>query len=371
MALLKDGGHGGNVYVAARELGKGIGRLIDFSASINPLGPSPRALRAIVRARALIQHYPDPECWTLRQALAKHWRLNADQFVVGNGSTELIHLLPLALSLRHLLVVGPTFSEYAKAMARAGGRVSMVMADRAMGYAQPIERALELVKASGRRGNGRQSFDAIMLCNPNSPTGQACDAVEVMELARLSARLGIQLIVDETFAEYCEEHSILPVAMPDSRAVVLRSFTKFYGLPGLRVGYMVAAAQIAQRIRAHQPPWSVNAVAQEAARAALNDRHHAERSRSFMSRERTRFQRALEQLPDCAPFPSHANFFLMELPVGWRASVVTERLRRHGLLIRDCSAVPGLNERTVRMAVRTRADNDRLVRVLAGLLRRG
>lgn len=371
MALLKVGGHGGNVYVAARELGKGIGRLVDFSASINPLGPSPRALQAIVRARGLIQHYPDPECWTLREALAKHWRLQADQFVVGNGSTEVIHLLPLALSLRHLLVVGPTFSEYAKAMSRVGGRVSMVMADRAMGYAPPIKQALQVVKANDQRGKGRQIFDAVVLCNPNSPTGQACDAVEVMTLARLSERQGIQLIVDETFAEYCEERSILPLARQDSRAIVLRSFTKFYGLPGLRVGYMVAAGDIAQRIRTHQPPWSVNAVAQEAARAALNDRHHAARSRSYMAREQLRFHGSLEQLPGCTPFPSHANFVLMELPVGWRASVVTERLRRQGLLIRDCSAVPGLSERMVRMAVRTRADNDRLVRVLFRLLRRG
>jgi threonine-phosphate decarboxylase len=371
VALLKDGGHGGNVYVAARELGKGIGRLIDFSASINPLGPSPRALRAIVRARALIQHYPDPECWALRQSLAKHWRLNADQFVVGNGSTELIHLLPLALPLRHVLVVGPTFSEYAKAIERAGGRVSMVMADRAMGYTPPIERTLELVKASGRRGKVRHSFDAIVLCNPNSPTGQVCDADEVMTLARLCERHSIQLVVDETFAEYCEERSILPVAVPRSRAIVLRSFTKFYGLPGLRVGYLVTAGEIAQRIHSYQPPWSVNTFAQEAARAALNDHHHAKRSRSFMSRERSRFQGLLKQLPGCAVFPSQANFILMELPVGWGASVLTERLRRRGLLIRDCSAVPGLNERMMRMAVRTRADNDRLAGALASLLRRG
>lgn len=371
MALLKDGGHGGNVYVAARELGKGIGRLIDFSASINPLGPSPRALQAIVRARGLIQHYPDPECWTLRQALARHWRLNADHFVVGNGSTELIHLLPRALLLRHLLVIGPAFSEYAKAMAGTGGRVSMVMADRAMGYAPPLERAFELVKTRGRRGTGRRSFDAVVLCNPNSPTGRACDAVEVMKLARLAERQGMQLIVDETFAEYCEERSILPAAVGASQALVLRSFTKFYGLPGLRAGYLVGEAQTLARIREHQPPWSVNAVAQEAASAALNDRRHAERSRSFMIRERRRFQTSLDQLPGCAAFPSQANFVLMELPVGWRASVVTAQLRRQGLLIRDCSAVPGLNERTVRMAVRTRADNDRLSRVLAGLLRRG
>jgi threonine-phosphate decarboxylase len=151
-------------------------------------------------------------------------------------------------------------------------------------------------------------------------------------------------------------------------AIVLRSFTKFFGLPGLRIGYLIATADMAQRIRVSQAPWSVNALAQEAACAALIDRRHAARSRSFMLRERARFE-ALLTKAGCVLFPSEANFVLVELPLGWQARNVAGALRRQGLLIRDCSSVSGLNARSIRVAVRTSTENNRLARALTHLFR--
>lgn len=357
-------GHGGDVYGAARELGRGVHRLLDFSASINPLGPSPRALRAIHGAEALISHYPDPACWDLRQALASHWGRPADAFLIGNGSTELIHLLPQALQIRHLLIVGPTFSEYATAMNRSAGRVSMVMGERADGYRLSVGQVMAAMQRTAQAGRGQPAMDAVLLCNPNSPTGHTYEAETVGKLARLAARRRVWCIVDETFAEYCTGTSILSRVLP-ARTIVLRSFTKFYGLPGLRVGYAVAKADVIARMGAQLPPWSVNMLAQRAAVAALQDVRHAGRSVRFMARERARFQKALTRLPDCTVFPSAANFLLIELPVGQRATVVVAALGRQGLLIRDCSQVPGLNDRSVRVAVRTRADNDRLLQALS------
>lgn len=360
-------GHGGDVHTAVRELGRGFHRLLDFSASINPLGPSTSALRAFNRALPLLRHYPDPTCWDLRQALAAHWRRPAEEFLVGNGSTELIHLLPAALQIRHLLLVGPTFSEYGAAMTGCGGRVSMVMADRADGYRPPIEDLQALLQGPSRGGNHRQPIDAVLLCNPNSPTGQVCDAATVRRMARLAARRGLWFLVDETFAEYCSDASILSQA-PLARTVVLRSFTKFYGLPGLRVGYVTAVPRLIERVAAHQPPWSVNMPAQRAATAALRDRRHARLSLRFMERERARLLKRLEQLPGCSAFPSAANFILMELPPRLKAGTAVAALRQEGLLIRDCSQVPGLNSRSVRVAVRTRAENDRLLKAFSRVL---
>ncbi len=365
---MTENGHGGDVYAASRELHRSIDHLIDFSASINPLGPSPSVWRAITRARHSLGHYPDPECWDLRRTLASRWRRPPDQIVVGNGSSELIHALPLALGIRHLLVIGPMFSEYATAMTRSGGRVTMVSADREEGYAPPLDRALRLMRASGRSRQGRRTIDAVVLCNPNSPTGQACDADEVMKVARAAERYRLWMIVDETFVEYCEGRSILPRVAALMRVIVLRSLTKFYGLPGLRVGYAISRVEVIQQLRRQQPPWTVNAIAQAAAVAALNDTRHAQRSLSFMMRERARFMTLLATLPGCVVFPSHANFIFMELPVGWHAREVTARLRRESLLIRDCSAVPGLHSRSIRVAVRTKRENNRLVRALSGLL---
>lgn len=361
-------GHGGDVYAASRELHRDINQLIDFSASINPLGPSPNVWRAITRSRHVLQHYPDPGCWALRQALASKWDRLPEHIVVGAGSSELIHALPRALALQHLLIIGPTFSEYAKAMTRAGGRVTMVVAERQENYAPPLGHALRLMKASARRGHRPHEIDAVVLCNPNSPTGQACEAGAVMEVARAAERHRLWLIVDETFAEYYERGSVISQASMLTRVVVLRSLTKFYGLPGLRVGYAISQSNVSHQLHRQQPPWSVNAVAQVAALAALKDDGYARQSLSFMARERARFTARLAELPGCVVFPSHANFILMELPAGWYAKNMTARLRRDGLLVRDCSVIPGLHSRSVRVAVRTRRDNDRLVKALSRLL---
>lgn len=360
--------HGGDVYAAARELGRDVRHVLDFSASINPLGPSPAARRTIGQANELLLHYPDPACWDLRQALATFWDRSPEEFLIGNGSTELIHLLPAALQIRHLLILGPTFSEYAAAMARVGGRISTVMAARADGYRPPLEQVLLALDKLPTQKPSMPPVDAVMLCNPNSPTGQACDAAMVRKLARRAARLGQWCIVDETFAEYCEQVSIMPEDLPP-RTIVLRSFTKFYGLPGLRVGYVVASPKVIQQIGAQQPPWSVNMLAQRAAQMALHDRRHSQRSIRFMERERARFVKGLEQIPGCSMFPSVANFLLGELPARLKAARLVPMLRRQGLLIRDCSQVPGLNDRSIRVAVRSRADNDRLLGALADILR--
>lgn len=365
MARLKRQVHGGNVFAASRDLSLDLAKLIDFSASINPLGPSPRVWRAITNASHLLTHYPDPDCWELRQALAKLWQRSPTHIVIGNGSTELIDALPRALKIRHLLVVQPTFSEYAASMARIGGRVSAVYAVRAEQYAQPIDRLCRLME---RRRKGSDAFHGIMLCNPNSPSGQACSVDEVQRLARTAQRCGVWLLIDEAFADYCPERSFISQASSWSRVVILRSLTKFYALPGLRIGYAVAQPSVIESLRRQVPPWSVNTVGQVAALAALEDSTHARNSLQFMAKERERFGELLAALPGCSVMPTDANYFLVELRRGLHAREATEQLRKEGLLIRDCSSVPGCNARSIRLAVRSRQENDRLIQALSTLL---
>ena len=367
MARLKRPVHGGDVYAASRDLGRDLRQIIDFSASINPLGPSPHVWGAITGARHLLGYYPDPESWSLREALAKCWQCDPRQIVVGNGSTELIDTIPRALKIRHLLVVRPTFSEYAASMARAGGRVTALYATRKERYALPIDRLCRLMET---RRSGPCAIDGVVLCNPNSPTGQACRVDDIARLARTAQRRGIWLVIDEAFTDYCPERSVLPLATSWPRVVILRSLTKFYGLPGLRVGYAVARPSVVQSLRRQLPPWSVNAMGQVAALAALNDTVHTRKSVRFMTKERERFATLLAALPGCAVMPAYANYLFMELPRGWYARGVTDRLRGEGLLIRDCSAVPGANARSIRLAVRSQRENDRLIQVFSRLLRR-
>ncbi|MCA1958358.1 MAG: threonine-phosphate decarboxylase CobD [Nitrospira sp.] len=357
--------HGGNIYAVARELDCRPDAIVDFSASINPLGPSPMVWKAIAAARQFVTHYPDTSCWELRQALGHRWGIDPEQIVVGNGSMELIDAIPRALKLRRLLIVHPTFSEYERAMARAGGSVVTVYAQREQDYAIPIDHLVQLLDSS--KGRAR-SFEGLVLCNPNSPTGRACSVEAISHLAKLAARRKLWLVLDEAFADYCPERSVLPQAASWPRVIVLRSMTKFYALPGLRVGYAVASRSVVRRLRAQLPPWSVNAIGQVAALAALGDKAHAEKSLRFMGRARARFVSLLSTLPDCRVIEPSANYVFVELPQGWQAETMAARLKRQGLLIRDCSSVPGVSARAIRVAVRRPSENNRLIKALSTLL---
>lgn len=366
MVVKEARGHGGNVYAAARDLRRSVRTILDFSASINPLGPSPDVRRTLAAGMRLIEHYPDPDCVSLRRVLASRWKLSPEHFVIGNGSTELIDLIPRALQIRSALIVGPTFSEYADALHRAGVRIRAVLAMRSDGYRPPLEKVMRYFRLHGKKG---QAPDCIFLCNPNSPTGQACEGSELMSVIKKADRLRTWIVLDETFVEYCHECSMLPCLSRYPRLLLLRSFTKFYALPGLRIGYSVSSPRTAAVLRQSQPPWSVNALAQRAAEMAIQDRVHTRRSLRYLRLERERLVGELSSLPGLTLFPSRANFLLLELPKPHRAVVVAAELRRQGLLIRDCSRVPGLTTRTIRVAVRARSENDRLIACFAKILR--
>lgn len=365
MARLKGRLHGGDVYAAAREAACDPKEILDFSASINPLGPSPLVWKAIAAARPLLGHYPDTDCWNMRRVVAEQWGINPEQIVAGNGSTELIDVIPRALNIRCLLLIQPAFSEYAAAMARTGGRIVTLSAERNEQYAIPIDRLCRLIESNG---NGLSTIDGVMLCNPNSPTGRACSPQDVARVAKVAHRQGLWLIVDEAFADYCPELSVLPQAAAWPHVVVLRSLTKLYALPGLRVGYAVARQATARRLQRHLPSWSVNMMGQVAACAALSDKAHVRKSLQFMTKERRRFMELLEALPGCVVTPACANYVFIDLPQGYHAGRVAGALRRQGILIRDCSSIPGAHAGAVRFAVRAPHENDRLILALSRIL---
>lgn len=359
--------HGGNVHAAARELRRPIGSILDFSASINPLGPSPKAVRALVDAAQFVQHYPDPDCVSLKRAIERRWHISPERIVVGNGSTELIDVIPRALSIRSAVIVGPTYAEYGRAVGHAGGRTSMVMAKKEEAYRPPLEQVLHELS---RQRRARPAIDAVFICHPNSPTGRPCRPQDLHALFGAAARAGAWVIVDESFIEYCDALTCVPQLLAHSCLLILRSFTKFYGLPGLRIGYSLSSPRVAELLKRHLPPWSVNMVAQRAAEAALVDDRHAGRCLAHVGRERARVATRLSSLYGLTVIPSSANFLLIELPRLFLASAITAELRRRGMLIRDCSSTEGCTARMVRIAVRAKPDNDRLLAALAGLLRR-
>jgi len=347
--------HGGNVYAASRELSLPIPSILDFSASINPLGMAPGAVQAIKDGIKLLAHYPDPDCHELKMALSDSLQVDPACLCLGNGSTELIYLLPLALNLRRALVLGPTFSGYARAVAVAGGKSAVLLADPEDGFR---------IRVSQAKQSLTHSFDAVFVCNPNNPTGQGLTKQEILELWEAARHVGVPLIVDEAFIEYCESDSVVREAATRAGLLVLRSFTKFYGMPGLRVGYLVAEPGMIRRIQAAQAPWSMNTLAQYAAAASLGDHDYAKRSRILISVERPRLVAMLKTLGGFEPQPSCANFLFVRLPAPLMSTDLAAATRRQGVLIRDCASFERLDQRWIRVAVRTAPDSARLFNVL-------
>ena len=374
--LIPPARHGGNVHAASRENDRPIPQLLDFSASINPLGVPPFVRRALVNAIPYSIHYPDPYGDDLRKQIGQSFRIDPESIMLGNGSAELIFLLPRALSIRHGLVLGPPFMEFERALALSGAQRTYLHALAADRYAPPLEQVHALLKKQKRIGrsgtNGRVSprrpIDAVFLCNPNSPTGRAVSRSDIRQLLQTIQRVKAILIVDEAFVDFCSSCSVLKAVAKSQCLIVIRSFTKFFAMPGLRIGYVVGPRDLVTRIRGLQPPWSVNSLAQAAALAALQDSGYRRRSGVLIRRERVRFMSRLKGLPGVRVFPSRANFLLLELPPNHSAARVAEWCRERGVLVRDCQDFSGMNRRSLRLAVRRSKENDHLVKLLTRAL---
>jgi threonine-phosphate decarboxylase len=348
--------HGGTVYAAARHLGITPEEVLDFSASINPLGPPEGVRKAVIDAFDRVVHYPDPEATELRESLARHHGLMPGQVCPANGSTELIHLLPRLFPGGRALIVAPPFSEYAAALGKAGWDIHYFLLEPEHGF------ALSLPDLGNRLADG---FDLLVLANPGNPTGALIPFVQIAGLLELCAEAGTVPVIDEAFMDFCEEKSAVSLVVNDGRGVVLRSLTKFYAVPGLRLGYAVAATGVIERLTGQVPPWSVGTLSQAAGVAALADEGYREQTLRLVAGERAFLTAVMTSISGLRPYPAAANYLLVELTGGVNAAALRARLFPRGILIRDCANFIGLTDRFFRVAVRGRKENERLLAALA------
>ncbi|MFZ5595427.1 MAG: threonine-phosphate decarboxylase CobD [Bacillota bacterium] len=348
--------HGGNLARAASRYGIPEKELIDFSASINPLGPASGVFKAIKDELWRICHYPDPDCGDLPLLLAEHLGVGKKNIVLGNGGAEIIYILPRALGIKRALIIEPTFGEYARAVEEAGGEVRRVTRGA---FFENARRHLE-------------GCDAIFLCNPNNPTGEVLDRELLMRVVGEVAERRALFVVDEAFMDFvaCREKiSVMKEACRNPGIVVLYSMTKFFGIPGLRLGAAVAAEGVAEKIRKAKDPWSVNALAVVAGEAALKDREHMENTLRVVREEREFVFNAISSIPGLRPLPSEVNFIMVDITgTGMNSSELVEKLGEMGIMVRDCSNFHGLYMPCIRVAIRKREDNEVLVKALERVL---
>ncbi|MCE5263600.1 MAG: cobyric acid synthase [Deltaproteobacteria bacterium] len=347
------GRHGGNLRRIALASGRAMGEILDFSANINPLGP-PESFRPLISARiAELVHYPDPDCTELVRAFSVRYGVSPDEVLMGNGSTELLFLLPQICGKARALIPCPAYLDYARAAELAGCTVVSIPLREEAGFAADLE-------AIGLQLRGDE---ILLLGRPNNPTGQMIPAAGVRELA--AGHPGTLFVVDEAFADFAPEAEPLIAAGRPENIVILKSLTKFYAMPGLRLGAIVATPKRISRLRDRMPPWSVNTLAQAAGEACLRDSDYAAETCRFVGEWRAELAAALGALPGLFVYPGAANFLLVRTDRrDLDASEIGRRLLQEGIAIRDCANFAGLDRRFFRVAVRTAAENDRLCQAL-------
>lgn len=351
--------HGGDRVALARRSGRPAESLLDFSANINPLGMPASARAALLATIDELGHYPDPACTALRTAIARHLRVAPEQIVVGNGAEQLIWWLPRLLNARRVLVTAPAYVDYR----RAAGIWQRPVHSLPLGPDDGF--ALDL----GRLSADVQAGDLIWIGQPNNPTGRLVEP-EALHAAVI-AHPHADWAIDEAFIDFVAAGASA-VGWGLTNLIVVRSMTKFYALAGLRLGYAVLAPERAAEWASLLPEWSVNALAAAAGEALLSDPGLVDfrrRTRQLIGRERKHLSAGLRGL-GLRVFDSAANYLLLRLPdAGPQAADLAARLLLdEGIAVRLCCDYPGLDSRYLRVAVRTGAENRRLLTALACLL---
>lgn len=275
--------HGGNVYELASRIGCSPDDILDYSASINPLGPPPGLSELLTLYFHRLQHYPDIRNHQLIGALSELHGIDPECIVAGNGSTELIYWLPKALGIRRALIALPTFGEYGKAFELQGVEVEKIFATPENLFQPTVDQLQAAV--------GKGSPEAVLLTHPGSPGGTLLGPDTREWIIEKSRTGSILFVMDEVFVDFCEDESFKGLLRESSNIAIIRSLTKFYGLPGLRIGYLISSRKISERVRRFIPPWSVNTLAQIAGVYCLKQDEYRARTLGLVKGERERLLR--------------------------------------------------------------------------------
>lgn len=356
--------HGGDIYHYSSLLGIRPGEIIDFSASINPLGPSKLVKEVLLNLGIAVVNYPDPSCRELREAIALHYRIDPENILIGNGSTELIYLIPRFFKPQVIIMPVPTFSEYEKAGTIAGARMLQI---KNRGDKIDLDRLISAFPPAGRAGN--HAGGLLFLCNPNNPTGELIKRSDLLTLIDKAASSNIMVVIDEAFIDYAESESLIREVQEAENLIILRSFTKFFALPGLRVGYLVSSREIIEKLKGFKEPWSVNSIALMAATESLKDCSYIAEGLSFMEKTRKSLYDSLVTIDGIRPLPSHANFILIKLKKdGLKSDELFGSLLKRRIAVRSCKSFSGLDGEFIRVAVKGGSENRLLVDSLKSII---
>lgn len=353
-------GHGGNLSRMAEQLGCRPDDILDFSANINPLGPPPFLRRLINKHVADLVHYPDPDCNSVVTAIASVYGLDSSRIVVGNGTSELLFLLPSVIQARRAVIPGPSYIDYERACRQADIPVCHTeLCSEKDSFTLDVHNLEPILKAG----------DLVILGQPNNPTGRLIDRCLLTGLIERNPE--VMFLIDEAFAGFSSSYRSL--AGCADNLIVLCSLTKIYAIPGLRLGFVAGSPTVCKSLKNKIAPWTVNTLAQVIGAACLEKTDYIDKSRQLVESERKFLLEQIGNFPELYPYRSHANFLLVRIEnCKYSGSELAEvLLHKHRIAVRTCGNYHALDERYIRIAVRTRPENERLIRALETVLRPG
>ncbi|MBB5317103.1 threonine-phosphate decarboxylase [Tunturibacter empetritectus] len=357
--------HGGQLRLIAARYGVPVEQLVDFSANINPAGPPVSALAALNRALAdpaTLAAYPDLELAELKKTLAETSKILSENIAVANGFVPLLEATLRSFRIARCLLPVPSFSEYRRTLANEGVEVVPYCLSQENGFSYALDSLLQAVLEEG--------CDAILLANPQNPSGVLCEAERMQRFIEMAAEHRIKVLIDEAFMDYVPAESLTQAAVEQENLIVFHSVTKFFAIPGLRVAYAVSSTSTIEDLNRRLAPWPVTTLASSAVCAALQDDAYAEETRRKNSLRRTWLEQELARLK-IITYPSSTNFLLLRFAKEMDAPLIWERmLVEHQIVLRSCTNFEGLAAGHLRAAVRSEADNERLVDGLKRVLAR-
>lgn len=331
--------------------------IVSFSANVNPKGISPLLRKTLSERLDAITSYPDREYTSLRRSISDYVRSEPEHIIVGNGSTELISLFIQIEHPKKALVLGPTYSEYEREIFLGGGAT----------HYYPLKESDDFrLDLSDFTNHLNESVDLLVICNPNNPTSSSITRDSMRRILDVCKQYNIFVMVDETyveFADHMDEITSVPLTHYYNNIIILRGTAKFFAAPGLRLGYAVTGNRdLVEAINTRKNPWTINSLAVIAGESMFSDDAYIRQTKELISLERTNVYETLKLCPDFKPYPPSANFILAKiLKNGVTSQELFDRAIRRGMMIRDCSTFPFLDQKYIRFCFMMPEDNKRLL----------
>ena len=345
--------HGGNIHKKSK-------KLIDYSANINPLGVPKNLKKEIKKNIEDLRSYPDPEYLDLRETISKHIHVPMENIVVGNGATEIIFSFIRALKPQKALIISPTFAEYERALMEVSCEIHYFELSKTE---KEFYVDLELLQKTLE-----ESFDLVVLCNPNNPTGNFVSKEKFLKV--LEGNEGnTKFLIDEAFIDFIKNGEKKSFKHFGHKNIfIVRAFTKFFGIPGLRLGYGISFDKgILDKIYKIKEPWSLNSFASLAGKVLLEDKKYIKKTYTWLSLEKKQMFKGLKKIKGIKVYKTSANFFILKLK-NHSGTYLYEKLMEQNFMIRRCENFRFLDDSFVRIAIKDRKNNKMLIEKIKELI---